>query len=79
MVITYIHTEDHDNRTPIMKYAMLYDAYNGTFYNAAQYQYRSECSFGWISQKFPCPNANSDMNEFAIAVSSWLILMYGKY
>ncbi|WKY03771.1 hypothetical protein Q1695_005043 [Nippostrongylus brasiliensis] len=66
-LISYLHSLDNAHRTPILTHSLLYDAYNGTFYNAATYNARVGCSFPWVSQTFPCPNGQNDANEFFIA------------
>ncbi|VDO48056.1 unnamed protein product [Haemonchus placei] len=65
-LITYIHSLDNANRSPILTHALLNDAANGTFYNAMTYSQRAQCSYPWLTQSFSCPNSNSADNEFTI-------------
>ncbi|CAB3400052.1 unnamed protein product [Caenorhabditis bovis] len=65
-LITYIHSLDNENRSPILTDAVLWDAYNGTFYNGLKYGPRFACQYGWVSQDFACPNGLSDNNEFGV-------------
>lgn len=65
-LITYVHSSDNENRSPILTDAILWDAYNGTFYNGLKYQNRFACQYGWVSQNFPCPNGDSQANEFGV-------------
>ncbi|KAK5977870.1 hypothetical protein GCK32_006996 [Trichostrongylus colubriformis] len=66
-IISYLHSADNEHRTPILTHSLLFDAYNGTFYNAATYEIRAGCSFPWVSQTFKCPNSQNAANEFMIA------------
>uniref|UniRef100_A0A1I7UAH2 EGF-like domain-containing protein n=1 Tax=Caenorhabditis tropicalis TaxID=1561998 RepID=A0A1I7UAH2_9PELO len=66
MLITYVHSVDNENRAPILTDAILWDAYNGTFYNGLKYQPRFACQYGWVSQNFPCPNGDNQANEFGV-------------
>ncbi|WKX98783.1 hypothetical protein Q1695_014011 [Nippostrongylus brasiliensis] len=65
-IISYVHSLDNANRSPILTHALLNDAYNGTFYNAATYAQRVGCSYPWMSQTFSCPNSDNLNNEFTI-------------
>ncbi|VDL74530.1 unnamed protein product [Nippostrongylus brasiliensis] len=65
-IISYVHSLDNANRSPILTHALLNDAYNGTFYNAATYAQRVGCSYPWMSQTFSCPNSGNLNNEFTI-------------
>uniref|UniRef100_A0A8R1DV95 Uncharacterized protein n=1 Tax=Caenorhabditis japonica TaxID=281687 RepID=A0A8R1DV95_CAEJA len=65
-LITYVQSADNENRAPILTDAILWDAYNGTFYNGLKYQGRFACQYGWVSQDFPCPNGNNEGNEFGV-------------
>ncbi|EGT30523.1 hypothetical protein CAEBREN_02629 [Caenorhabditis brenneri] len=65
-LIAYIHSADNENRVPILTDAMLWDFYNGTFYNGMKYQPRYGCQYGWVSQNFPCPNSDNQNNEFGV-------------
>uniref|UniRef100_A0A7I4YI23 EGF-like domain-containing protein n=2 Tax=Haemonchus contortus TaxID=6289 RepID=A0A7I4YI23_HAECO len=66
-IISYVHSADNEHRTPVLTHALLLDAYNETFYNAATYEMRAGCSFPWVTQTFNCPNAQNKANEFLIA------------
>uniref|UniRef100_A0A7I4YB27 EGF-like domain-containing protein n=1 Tax=Haemonchus contortus TaxID=6289 RepID=A0A7I4YB27_HAECO len=65
-LITYIHSLDNANRSPILTHALLNDAANGTFYNAMTYSQRAQCSYPWLTQSFSCPNSDPHDNEFTI-------------
>ncbi|CAI2356797.1 unnamed protein product [Caenorhabditis sp. 36 PRJEB53466] len=65
-LITYVHSVDNENRSPILTDAILWDAYNGTFYNGLKYQNRFACQYGFVSQDFPCPNGDNQANEFGV-------------
>ncbi|CAO4385027.1 unnamed protein product [Caenorhabditis nigoni] len=65
-LITYIHSVDNQQRTPILTDAILWDAYTGNFYNGLKYQGRFACQYGWVSQDFSCPNGDDPANEFGV-------------
>ncbi|PAV58039.1 hypothetical protein WR25_18806 [Diploscapter pachys] len=66
-ISTFVYSEEHEAKVPIMTDAILVDAYNLTFYNGLKYQMRLSCNKPWITQTFACPNGDNPGNEFAVA------------
>uniref|UniRef100_A0A1I7XUF1 C-type lectin domain-containing protein n=1 Tax=Heterorhabditis bacteriophora TaxID=37862 RepID=A0A1I7XUF1_HETBA len=66
-VTTFVRSQDMGHRSPRLTHAMLWDATNGTLYDAMTYSPRFGCTFPWITQTFKCPRSQQANIEFGIS------------